>query len=395
LYVRYLSLQNQFKDGTLWNAVRKEFEACQFILGPEVEKFESNFARLCQSSFALGVNSGTDALFLALKALGIGPGDEVITVPNSFIATAAAIVATGARPVFVDVGLDYNIDVERISPAITKKTKAILPVHLTGNPADMPTISKIARKNHLYVIEDASQAVTASIKGKRVGSFGDIGCFSLHPLKSLNVCGDGGALTTMSQELYEKIKLLRNHGLKNRDEAEFFGYNSRLDTLQAAVANRVMENLESITEKRRSNAQLYDQELKNLSDFLTLPPRKKEVKQVFHTYVIQVEQRPELIKYLSEHGVETKVHYPIPIHLQKPCRELGYKKGDFSVCEQQAESILTLPIHQYLTEKQIRYVTALIKKFYAMARMRPRIANRKWQIENGNKRFAISKREMI
>jgi len=364
LRVRYLDLPSEFIDGTLWDTVKKEFKKCRFVLGPEVAKFESKFAKLCQSPYAIGVNSGTDALFLALKALGIGSGDEVITVPNSFIATTGAIMAVDARPVFVDVGLDYNINVELIEPAVTKKTKAILPVHLTGNPANMPTIMEIACENNLYVVEDAAQSVTASIKGKPVGSFGDIGCFSLHPLKNLNVCGDGGAVTTKSKELYEKIKLLRNHGLKNRDEIEFFGYNSRLDTLQAVVANYVMKNLKSIIESRKRNAQLYDYEFKGLSDFITLPPRKEGVRQVFHTYIIQVKNRAELIEYLNEHGVETKIHYPVPIHLQRPCRKLGYKKGDFPVCEEQAESILTLPIHQHLTEKQVYYVTELIKKFY-------------------------------
>ena len=364
--VKYLDLPKQFKDEALWAALKEQFETCQFILGPEVEEFESNFAKLCQIPYALGVNSGTDALFLAFKALDIGSGDEVITVPNSFIATTGAIVATGARPVFVDVGPDYNIDIELIKPAITHRTKAILPVHLTGNPADMPKIMEIAEENNLYVIEDACQAVKASINGQPVGSFGDVGCFSMHPLKNLNVCGDGGVLTTNSKELYEKIALLRNHGLKNREEVEFFGYNSRLDTIQAAVANHVIKNIKSINEARRRNALIYDRELKELHDFVTLPPRRQGIKQVFHTFIIQVKNRSELVKYLNERGVETKIHYPIPIHLQRPCRELGYKEGDFPVCEKQVESILTLPIHQYLTEEQIYYITDLIKKFYCL-----------------------------
>lgn len=362
--VKYLDLPRQFKDEGLWEAIRKQLERSQFILGDEVGRFESNFAELCQTSFAVGVNSGADALFLALKALGIGPGDEVITAPNSFIATAGAIVATGAKPVFVDVGADYNIDVHLIEPAITSKTKAILPVHLTGNPADMPRILEIARQYHLYVVEDAAQAVAASIQGQVVGSFGDAGCFSLHPLKNLNVCGDGGVLTTNSQDIYEKVKLLRNHGLKNRNEIEFFGYNSRLDTLQATIANRVLQNLVAVTQIRRSHAQLYGSVLGELNEFVILPPRRKDVQQVFHTYVIQVKRRAELMQYLQEHGVETKIHYPLPIHLQKPCRAMGYKRGDFPVCEQQADSIVSLPVHQYLTEEQILYVAEMIRKFY-------------------------------
>lgn len=362
--VKYLDLPKQFKDEELWVALREQFETCQFVMGPEVEKFEANFARLCQTFFALGVNSGTDAIFLTLKALAIGPGDEVITVPNSFIATTGAIVATGAKPVFVDVGHDYNIDVELIEPAITRRTKAILPVHLTGNPAEMPKIVEIARENHLYVIEDAAQAVAASINGQPVGSFGDVGCFSLHPLKNLNVCGDGGAITTNSEEIYTKVRLLRNHGLKNRDEIEHFGYNSRLDTIQALVANYVMDDLDRIIQKRQKNASIYITELKHLEDFVILPPQREGVVQVYHTYVIQAKKREELISYLNEHEVETKIHYPVPIHLQKACRELGYKKGDFPVCEKQAESILSLPIHQFLTEEQIYCVIDLIKEFY-------------------------------
>ena len=362
--VKYLDLPKQFKDEKLWAALREQFETCQFIMGPEVERFESNFAKLCQTSYALGLNSCTDAIFLALKALDIGPGDEVITVPNSFVATVGAIMATGAKPVFVDVGSDYNIDVELLERAITQKTKAILPVHLTGNPAEMHKIMEISKRRGLYVVEDAAQAVSASINGQPVGSFGDAGCFSLHPLKNLNVCGDGGVLTTTSQEIYNKLKLLRNHGLKNRDEIEFFGYNSRLDTIQATIANHFMKNLKSITETRRSNALVYDNGLKDLYDFITLPPCKDSVYQVYHTYVIQAKNRDELAKYLNHHGVETKIHYPIPIHLQEPCRKLGYKMGDFPVCEEQSERILTLPIHQYLKEKELYYIIDLITQFY-------------------------------
>lgn len=362
--VKYLDLPKQFKDAALWREIKKIFETCQFIQGPEVERFESKFANLCGTPYALGLNSGTDAIFLALRALNIGPGDEVITVPNSFVATAGAIIAAGAKPVFVDVAEDYNMDVNRIESAISPRTKAILPVHLTGNPADMVKIMEIAKKKGLSIIEDAAQAIMASINGKPVGSFSDAGCFSLHPLKNLNVCGDGGVLTTKSREIYEKVKFLRNHGLKNRDAIEFFGYNSRLDTIQAVVAEYGMQNLKAIKEKRQKNAQTYDQGLKDLNGFVTLPPRQEKVEQVFHTYVIRVQKRTELIRYLEENGVETKIHYPIPIHLQKPCQELGYKKGDFPVCEKQAEEILSLPIHQYLEEEQLDYVIDRIKKFY-------------------------------
>ena len=365
LTVKYLDLPQQFRDEALLGLLRKQFETCQFVMGPEVEVFERNFAALCGTPYALGLNSGTDALFLALKALDVGPGDEVITAPNSFVASTGAIIAAGARPLFVDVAADYNIDVRLIEGAITKKTKAILPIHLTGNPADMEAIMEIAEKHSLFVVEDAAQAVMASINGRRVGSFGDAGCFSLHPLKNLNACGDGGMLTTNSQEVYDRVKLLRNHGLKNRDEIEVFGYNSRLDTLQAVVANHVLGQLESITARRVKNARMYDRLLQELSHFVAIPPRRENVKQVFHTYVVRVKKRADLVGFLNDHGVETKIHYPIPIHLQKPCRELGYRKGNFPVCEEQVEEILSLPVHHHLAEDQIGYVVELIKKFYS------------------------------
>jgi aminotransferase EvaB len=365
LTVKYLDLPQQFRDEALREVLKEQFDSCQFVMGPKVEEFEKKFSSLCQTPYALGLNSGTDALFLALKALGVGPGDEVVTAPNSFVASTGAIIAAGARPVFVDVASDYNIDVNLIEGAITERTRAILPIHLTGNPADMEAIMGIAGKHKLFVIEDAAQAVMASIKGKRVGSFGDAGCFSLHPLKNLNACGDGGVLTTSSQEVCEKVRLLRNHGLRNRDEIEMFGYNSRLDTLQAAVADYVLGQLGSITECRIRNARMYDKALQEIPDFVTIPPRRIDVEQVFHTYVIRVKRRDDLVRFLNDHGVDTKIHYPIPIHLQKPCRQLGYKQGDFPLCEEQAAEILSLPVHHHLREEQIGYVAELIKKFYS------------------------------
>jgi dTDP-4-amino-4,6-dideoxygalactose transaminase len=362
--VKYLDLPAQFNNKALLAILRAQVKDCQFIMGPQVEEFESQFAALCQTPFALGVNSCTDAIFLSLRALGVGPGDEVITAPNSFVATAGAIVAAGAKPVFVDVGDDYTINVELLEAAITPRTKAVVPVHLTGNPADMIRIMQIARKHGLYVVEDAAQAVMASINNKRVGSWGDAGCFSLHPLKNLNVCGDGGVLTTRSRKMYEKLKLMRNHGLKTRDRIEIFGYNSRLDTLQAAVAGYFLKTLPAVTRRRARNAERYDRELRGLSDFVVPPPRRKNITQVFHTYVVRVKNRKGLMKYLSGHGVETKIHYPVPIHLQEPCRRLGYRRGDFPECERQSGEILSLPVHQYLTAEQIHYVTGLIDRFY-------------------------------
>ncbi|MCP4373359.1 MAG: DegT/DnrJ/EryC1/StrS family aminotransferase [Deltaproteobacteria bacterium] len=364
MLVPYIDLHSQFKDPKLHQEIIDILKKCQFILGEAVDRFEKDFATLCGTRYALGLNSGTDALFLVLKALGIGQGDEVITVSNSFVATAGSIVAAGAKPVFVDVSPDYNMNPELIEVALTTNSKAVVPVHLTGNPADMQQICNIAKRNDLFVIEDAAQAVMASIGEKVVGSFGKAGCFSLHPLKNMNVAGDGGMITTDSKELYQKLKKLRNHGLKNRDEIEFFGYNSRLDTLQATIANHVLKTLESVIEKRKKNAAIYDKELSDLNNDVILPPKRKNIKQVYHTYVIQTKKREDLIRFLQEHDVETKIHYPIPIHLQKPCKELGYRKGDFPVCEEQAELILSLPVHQYLSNEQIHYVAKLINKFY-------------------------------
>ncbi len=264
----------------------------------------------------------------------------------------------------MDVNDEYNMDPDLLEDAITPKTRAIIPVHLTGSPANMPKIMDIANKHNLYVIEDAAQAINASIDGKATGSFGISGCFSLHPLKNLNVWGDGGVIVTDSKELHDKLMLLRNHGEKNRDECVFWGYNSRLDTLQAIVANRLMNDLEDITNTRIRNARIYDEALSELSDYVTLPPRKSSVKQVFHTYVIRVKDRNKLYRYLLENGIEAKIHYPIPLHLQEASRYLGYKEGDFPVCEAQARSIITLPVHQHLTDDQLAYVIDTMRKFY-------------------------------
>ena len=364
--VDYAYLTRQFGNAEhIVDAVRELLQTGDFTLGRPLSQFETRFTQLCQTRYAIGVNSGTDALFLTMKTLEIGPGDEVITAPNSFIATAGAIAVTGARPVFVDVAEDYNIDVALIEKAITPRTKAIIPVHLTGKPADMPRIMEIATQHNLHVIEDCAQAVNASIDGKSVGSFGTAGCFSMHPLKNLNVWGDGGVITTNSTELHDRLTLMRNHGLRNRDECDFFAHNSRLDTLQAMVALQVMNDLDSTTRTRIEHAQIYDAGLAKISDYITVPPRQQDdVRQVYHTYVIQAKERDRLIDFLAKNGIECKVHYPIPIHLQKASEYLGYKEGDFPVCEAQATSIVSLPIHQYLTEEQLGYVVDMIVRFY-------------------------------
>lgn len=339
----------------------------EFTLGPQVQEFEEKFANLCGVTQAIGVNSGTDALILILKALGIGTGDEVITVPNSFIATANAIAFVGAKPVFVDVDDEYLMDVSKVRDKITKKTKAILPVHLTGNPIATPYFPNHIsnHNNYLPVVGDAAQAIDAEIGIWKVGSLGTASAFSLHPLKNMNVWGDGGMVTTNSNKLAEKIRLMRNHGLASRDACEMVAGNCRLHTIQAVVGLRLLADVSKISNARIKNAELYDSFLGNV-DGVTIPVRSASKRQVYHTYVIQVDRREDLIKFLLENGVETKVHYPVPIHLQKPYTELGYNKGDFPKCESQAEGILSLPIHQYLTKHQIYYTANLIRKFYGV-----------------------------
>lgn len=362
--VEFSYLAKQFGEcGDILEAIRKVVQRGDFTLGKEVREFEEKFATLCGTKFAVGVNSGTDALFLSLKALGVGEGDEVITAPNSFIATVGAIIACGAKPVFVDVNDEYLIDASKIRSAIGKKTRAIMPVHLTGNPCDMLAITSIAEEYGLFVVEDACQAVSALLNGRFVGSFGDTAAFSLHPLKNLNVWGDGGVITTSSEEIYKKLLLLRNHGLTDRNTCQSFGYNSRLSTVQATVALAVLKNLEGITQKRIARAMFYD---KNLADIpeITIPPRAVNKSQVFHLYIVMAQRRDELLEWLLKQGVDAKIHYPIPLHLQPASQCLGYKKGDFPVCEKQAESIISLPAHQYLTEDDQRYVVDMIREFY-------------------------------
>jgi len=365
MQVKYLDLQSQFEGNReVRRVIDAIFSSGQFVMGPAVEEFERNFAELCGVRYAVGVSNGTDAIFLALKVLGIGEGDEVITVPNSFLATVGAIVQTGAFPRLVDVAEDYNIDPGKIDAAINEKTRAIVPVHLTGNPARMAEIRAIADKHDLFVVADAAQAVDASINGRKVGSLGDLSAFSLHPLKNLNTCGDGGVITTDSEDYYQRLHLYRNHGLKNRNEAQFFAYNCRLDSIKAAVANLQIKTIGEVTEKRNRNASIYDEELAILKRWVKVPPRRLGVRHSFHTYIVQADRREELTAFLKEKGVETKIHYPIPIHMMEAATRYGYKKGDFPVTEAMAEKIISLPVHYYLHEEQILFVVKCLDEFY-------------------------------
>ena len=335
-----------------------------FTLGKPVGEFEERFAQLCGLPYAVGVGSGTDALILSLKMVGVGSGDEVITSPNTFVATVGAIAMTGATPVFVDNSDDYTIDVSKIEAAITPKTKAILPVHLTGHPADMPAVMEIANRRGLKVVEDAAQAILASIDGQHVGSWGEAAGFSLHPLKNLNVWGDGGVIVTRSAEMNEELRLFRNHGLGNRDEVLMWGHNSRLDSLQAVVANRLIDQTESITQTRIDNAAFYDNAFSDLGEYVLIPPRRSNVKQVYHTYVIRVSDRDSLHTYLMDQGIRAKVHYPIPLHLQEAAQPLGYREGDFPVCEEHCRTIISLPVHEHLTQEELDYTATKLREFY-------------------------------
>ena len=330
-------------------------------MGPEVSAFEKELSAYCGSKFALGVGNGTDGLIIALRALDIGPGDEVITAPNSFIASAGAIAMVGADIRFADVGPDYNIDPAKIEGAITDKTKAIMPVHLTGRPADMDPINEIARANDLYVIEDAAQAVGAKYKGRPVGSLGDIASFSLHPLKNLQVYGDGGFLTTSNERLYDRMSRLRNHGLIDRDTSAEWGLNSRLDTIQAALGLAQLKRLDGWTEKFREIADAYRE---GLRDVVSVPEETNHEYAVYHNFVILADDRDGLMSHLDARGIDTKIHYPILLHRQPAAADLGYGPGSFPVAEEQVTKIVSLPIYPELTHEEVRRVISEIREFY-------------------------------
>lgn len=345
----------------LMEAIGRVLDHGVFILGEEVKVFEEKMARFCGTRFAVGVNSGTDALSLVLRAYKIGPGDEVITAPNSFLASASAVVAVGAKPVFADIREDLNIDPCEIERRVGKRTRAIIPVHLTGKPADMAKIRQVAAKHRLRVIEDAAQAIGTQYLGKRAGALADAGCFSLHPLKTLNACGDAGVITTDDEGLHKSLTELRNIGLKNRDESDLWGTNSRLDSLQAAILNVKIDLVEEWVETRRRNARFYNE---GLRDVVVTPHEDDGERCSYHTYVIQADRRDELQAFLQRQGIGTKIHYPIPIHLQKAAVGLGYRRGDFPVCERLAGRILSLPIYQELREEDLAYVVKKVRKFY-------------------------------
>ena len=365
LRINHSYLVEQFSDySKIFKEIEKVVKKGDYTLGQKVDECEKNFAKRTGSKFAISVGNGTDALFLSLKALNIGNDDEVITTPYTFIATVGSIVTSGAKPVFVDIKNDYNIDENKIESAITKKTKAIIPVHWAGRPCELNKIQSIAKKYNLKIIQDTCHGIESQYKNKHLIYYGDVCTYSMHPLKNLNIWGDGGFIITQSEKLAKKLFLLRNHGLVDRNKCKIFGFNSRLDTIQAVVANyKMKKKLKNITTKRIKNALLFDSLLK-FNQNVKLIKRLPYLKEVFHLYQINVKNRDRLQKFLINNSVDAKVHYPIPIHLQPAAKFLKYKHGDFPMAEKMANTTISLPVHEFIKKNDIKYVVNLINKFY-------------------------------
>lgn len=354
-------------------AITKVLRGTDFILGQEVSLFEEEFAVYCEAKYAVGVDSGTSALELALRAFGIGPGDEVITAANTFIATAFAISYTGATPVLVDVDPQtYTIDTNQLERAISHRTKALIPVHLYGHPADMEPIFEIAERHELVVIEDACQAHGATYKGKRVGSLGHAAAFSFYPAKNLGAYGDGGMVITNDKRVAESIRLLRDYGQREKYHHVLQGYNHRLDTLQAAILRVKLKHLDAWNSARRRHAKLYT---RLLGDSGVVTPREADyAESVWHLYVIQVPDQRALKAWLADRGIATGIHYPIPVHLQGAYEKLGYKSGDFPIAERYARQVLSLPMFPELTPGSIEYVVEVIRNFVSEYRIESLVA---------------------
>jgi dTDP-4-amino-4,6-dideoxygalactose transaminase len=364
MYIPLVDLKIQYQSikGDIDGAVLDIMQRAAFILGPEVKAFEDAFANYCDASYAVGVDSGYSALELILRAYNIGPGDEVITTPNTFIATALAVSSCGAKPVFVDMDpFSYNMDPTKLERAISPSTRAILPVHLYGQPADMDPIMEIASKHGLLVIEDACQAHGARYKGRRTGSLGHAAAFSFYPGKNLGAYGDGGIVVTDDEDLAEQIRIFRHVGQKGKNRHIVKGFNHRLDNLQAAVLLTKLPHLDAWNESRRKAAAFYTFLLRELP--IETPKVMESAEHVFHLYVIKSKKRDELDVFLNERGIDTGIHYPTPIHLQPAFQELGYKRGDFPVSEAFADEILSLPMYPELGGKDIEHIAALITEF--------------------------------
>lgn len=358
-----LAAQWQHEKNRLLPIIEKVLASGRYILGHDVEVFEKSIADLVGTRHCVAVNSGTDALMIALAAVGVRAGDEVVTPPNSFVASTAAIVHLGARPAFVDVLPDQNMDPAAIEAAITPRTRAIMPVHLTGRVCRMDQISAVADGHGIPIVEDAAQSIGSRYLGRSSGSWGAVGCFSAHPLKNLPAIGDGGYLTTDSDEIAEFARLYRNHGLVDRTKVLRFGTVSRMDSLKAAVLNFRLALLDDVIRARRATAETYREQLLDVP--LVLPTDLSGEFNSYHTFVIQSARRDELREFMRGRGVGTSIHYPTPIHLQPASAFLGYGRGSFPVTEMQSESILSLPIHQHLDDADVAHVIECINAFFS------------------------------
>lgn len=365
--VPLLDLQSQYAllRDELREAVERVMESQRFVLGDEVRKLETSLAAYTETKHAIGCASGSDALLLALMALDVGSGDEVITTPFTFFATAAAITRLGARPVFVDIDYaTYNLDTSQVEAAITSKTKAIMPVHLYGLCAEMDPLLELSKRHNIPIVEDAAQAIGATDRGEKAGSMGAIGCFSFYPTKNLGGAGDGGLLTTNDDDLAQRLRRLRTHGGANEYEHSEVGINSRLDELQAAVLNVKFPQLDQWSNERANKAAVYDELLDDIPFELITPSIRDDARHIYHQYVIRVPQhRDALMEHLKANGVGTKVYYPIPLHRQECFAYLGYKEGDFPESERAARETLALPVYPELTQAQQTYVAETIANF--------------------------------
>lgn len=362
--VPFIDLARQHRPirDELFQAFKRVFESNQFVLGEEVKLFEQEAASYVGVRYAIGVSNCTNALLLSLKALGVEPGDEVITTPFTFVATAEVIALLGAKPAFCDIDpQDYNIAPDKIESTITDKTKALLPVHLYGQSADMDRIMPIAREHNLGVVEDMAQAIGAKYKGKSVGIFGDTACISFFPTKNLSALGDAGMILTNNDRLNEKLRAFRVHGASQKYHHEFLGYNDRLDAIQAAFLRIKLQYLDSWNEKRRQIAKEYDNALKGIVDTPFIHPENETI---YHQYTIRTPQRDKLQRHLTDKGIGTAIHYPIPLHVQPAFRYLGYKEGDFPEAERAAREVVSLPIHHTLTDEEVDYTISAIKEYF-------------------------------
>jgi len=362
--VRYSPLAQQFADPEpILDDIRKLVASGDLTLGKIVGEFETMFAQSLGVKHAIGVGSGTDALKIAFKAAGLGPGDEAITAANTFWATVGAMAEVGVKPVFVDCDDRFGINLDKIEAAITPRTKAIVPVQLTGDVIDMPRLITFAKAHKLLVIEDACQSLRGEWDGRKAGTFSLAAAFSMHPLKIINVWGDAGIVVTNDDDMDRRCRLLRNHGLKTRDEMGIYGYNSRLDSLQAVVGKHMLPRVPAWVEKRIANATYYDCAFADMRG-VRVPPRNSRSKNVYLLYILFAERRDELLAHCLAAGIEAKVHYPIPLYRQEALRHLGYKEGDFPVTDRHARETITLPVDQYLTNDQLDYIIEAVRVFY-------------------------------